>query len=386
LEGYYRMTTSDLPKKSTLVWIWLSLRVYTLLCGVVAARMAGALLATIWERWDAVYYARIASVGYSAGDGTTTFHPLFPWLARPIALLSGAPIVGLLLVSSIATLALYFAFERLALIDQNGVNARRSTLLFIFWPVSSVLYLPYSESLWLMCAVVSLICARRERWWRAGLAAAMATLTRQQGLFLIVPLAWELWLAVGSDFKQAVVRWRDWLALTLIPLAYLGWIVYRTLALGDVNPDFSSFRRLIDSTLLSPASHRIVREHGFIWPWEATYLAVKRALTLSYVNPWVDLILGFLFLLLIVLAWRGMRASYRIYVTLIAIVSFSFHTGMSPTGGAYLSLPRHLLLAFPVFIGLGAGWRKLPSTILIAAGTVAMTFLLFGYFWIRLVP
>src|SRR5258708_38468255 len=127
------MMTGNLPDKSTPVAMWLALRVYTLLCGVLAARLAGTTLLNIWERWDTVYYCRIASVGYAAGDGTTNFHPLFPWLARPLALLSGAPVVGLLLVSSIATLALYLAFERLALIDQEAVTARTSTLLFIFW-------------------------------------------------------------------------------------------------------------------------------------------------------------------------------------------------------------------------------------------------------------
>ena len=31
-----------------------------------------------WLRWDAVWYQRIVTQGYSATDGTTQFHPLFP--------------------------------------------------------------------------------------------------------------------------------------------------------------------------------------------------------------------------------------------------------------------------------------------------------------------
>jgi len=231
-----------------------------------------------------------------------------------------------------------------------------------------------------------LVYARRERWWAAGIAGALAALTRQQGLFLLAPLTWELWSVAGYDFRRALSRWRDWLSLALIPLAYLAWIIYRTLALGDVRPDFSSFHSVISSALLSPASHQVVKDNRFIWPWEALYFAIKRALALSYVNPWTDLMFGFLFLLLIVLSWGRMRASYRLYVALIAIVSFSFHTGMVPTGGAYMSLPRHLLLAFPVFIGFGARWGRRSPWVLIAIGGAVMTFFLFGYFWIRLVP
>ena len=379
------MTLSGDTSRRIWVWVWLVLRVYTILCGALAAYLGGTSLLAVWERWDTLYYMRIASAGYSATDGTTTFHPLFPWLARPFALLGGPPVIGLLLVSSCATLALYFVFERLASLDHNVVKARTATFLFAFWPVSYVLYLPYTESLWLLFAVLCFLFARQRRWWLAGLAGALATLTRQQGLFLLAPLAWELFAAEGHDIKRTLMRWRSWLPFTLIPGAYLVWGLYRTLVLGDVKAD--SLSSWISSILVSPASHLVVKDHAFMWPWKAAYLAIQRALSLSYFNPWIDLGLGFLFLILIVLAWRGMRTSYRIYVVVIAVVSFSFHTGMIPTGGAYLSLPRHLLLAFPVFIGLASRYepRRL-WIVMILPGIAVMTFLLFGYFWVRLVP
>ena len=380
------MTPSSDTSKRIWVWVWLALRVYTLLCGVLAAYIAGTNLLTVWERWDAVYFARIAGGGYSASDGTTTFHPLFPWLAKPFSMLGGPPVVGLLLISSCATLVLYHVFERLASLDHDSVKARTATFLFAFWPVSYLLYLPYTEPLWLLCAAVCFLYARKNRWWLAGLAGALATLTRQQGLFLLAPLAWELFAAQGCDFKRTLTRWRSWLAFFLIPGAYAGWILYRMLVLNDAKPDFSSLSNLISSTLLSPGSRILVSDHTFIWPWKAAYLAVQRALSLSYVNPWIDLALAALFLVLIVLAWRGMRTSYRIYVVVIAVVSFSFHTGMTPTGGAYLSLPRHLLLAFPVFIGLASRFELRRLWIVMILGIAMMNFLLFGYFWVRLVP
>lgn len=373
------MTSSGDTSERIWVRVWLALRVYTLLCGALAAYLAGTNLLAVWERWDTQYYMRIAGAGYSATDGTTTFHPLFPWLARPFALLGGPPVVGLLLVSSAATLALYLAFERLALLDHGSVKARTATLLFAFWPVSYVLYLPYTESLWLLFAILSFLCARQKRWWAAGLAGALATLTRQQGLFLLAPLTWELFAAEGYEIKRLLKRG---FPLLLIFVAFVGWGLYRTLVLGDVKT--GSLWNWISSILVSPASHLVVKDHSFMWPWKAAYLAIQKALSLSYVNPWIDLALGVLFLSLIALAWRGMRTSYRIYVVVIAVVSFSFHTGMTPTGGAYLSLPRHLLLAFPVFIGLASRFEH--PRLWIIPGIAMMTFLLFGYFWVRLVP
>ena len=70
-----------------------------------------------WEHWDAVYYIRIALRGYQVGDGTAQFHPLFPWLAAPLAQPSGQPLLVLLLVSSAAGALLAVAFLRLALME-----------------------------------------------------------------------------------------------------------------------------------------------------------------------------------------------------------------------------------------------------------------------------
>jgi len=238
----------------------------------------------------------------------------------------------------------------------------------------------------MLFAVLSFLYARQENWWAAAFSGALATLTRQQGLLLMAPILWELWASSQYDFKRAISRWTDWFSVTLIPLAYLFWIVYRTNVLLNVRPDFSSWDGFISSTLISPVTRQIVKGVRFTWPWEAIYFAIKRALSLSYVNPWADLIFGSLFVLLILLAWRHMRSSYQLYVVVLALISFSFHTGMESTGGAFLSLPRHLLLAFPVFIGLGARWKRVSSWPIIVLGFVGITFFLFGYFWVRLVP
>ena len=46
---------------------------------------------------------------------------------------------------------------------------------------------------------------RRRRWLFAGLAGALATLTRQQGIVLALPLAWELWVLEGHRWGAALV-------------------------------------------------------------------------------------------------------------------------------------------------------------------------------------
>lgn len=59
-----------------------------------------------------------------------------------------------------------------------------------------------------------------------------------------------------------------------------------------------------------------------------------------------------------VFAWRYMRNSYRAYSLIIIRVAFGYHTGML-VSTPYMGLPRHLLLAFPVFIGLSTMYFEL---------------------------
>ncbi|HEX5707781.1 MAG TPA: hypothetical protein VFX96_10830 [Pyrinomonadaceae bacterium] len=385
-----------------LVRLWASLRLYTILCALVAtvvfketaAEMSvsmwppssplGAWLARLflapWNRWDVEYYVLIATEGYGRDNGTAAFHPLLAWLASPLAWAGISPVLALLLVSSVACLLAYIAFERLALVDQTAETARTSTLLFVFWPTSYILHAPYTESLWLACGVACLLFARQGRWWLAGAAGGLAALTKQQGVILALPLAWELWEASGRDWRRALALWRKWLALALVPFGLLVWMVFRQIALDDFRPDFSSFNAFIYSTIISPSSNKVVWDQGFMWPWKAAWLGLRSAWELWRLDPWMSLAFGLLFVAAAGIAWRGMRTSYKLFVLAILVITLSYHTGMNNTSGAYISLPRHLMLAFPVFIGLGARtgvrWRPFIKY----AGLLGFTFLLFGYF------
>ncbi len=141
-----------------------------------------------WARWDAEWYARIVAQGYQSGDGTTQFYPLYPLLAMPLARLGLSPMAALTLISLLAGLGAILRLEGMARRDMELRRAREGTLSFVLSPVGFILFAPYAESLFLLCAVESLRAAREGRWGRAGLAAALAALARPQGLFLILPL------------------------------------------------------------------------------------------------------------------------------------------------------------------------------------------------------
>ena len=289
-----------------------------------------------WQRWDVHYYVDIVEKGYRNDNGTAQFHPLFPLLAKPFF---WSATLGLLIVSSIASLLFVLVFYRLASLDIP--NPETATKLMLAFPVSFILFAPYTEGLWLLFAALSFWYARKDRWWAAGAAGAMATLTRQQGIFLVLPLAYEVW-------SRGERRWKPWMAIGLIPLALMGWIAYRGVFLSDVHPDFSSFNSLLYTTILAPSATKVVHEQAILPPWEALSKAIRITQESSSRGNVVNLVLGGVFLGLATLSWRRLRVSYKILTAMLFAVAFGYYTGPQTP---YMGLPRHLLLAFPIFIG-----------------------------------
>jgi hypothetical protein len=182
---------------------------------------------------------------------------------------------------------------------------------------------------------------------------------------------------MGRSWYKAFTRWSNWLALALVPLGYLLWIVYRAIALNDVKPDLSTPQKFIYSVMISPTTYEIVDQQQFLPPWTAVWRAL-RLLWEGGVHwgAYIDAILGLAFISMLVLAWRFLRPSYRIYSLVIILVSLSFHTG---TVNPYISLPRHLLLAFPVFIGLTSRYRPRMFPLLVIE-LLALQLLLLAWF------
>ena len=335
------------------------------------------LLLDPFVRRDTIHYYAIVDQGYRVDTGSAQFHPLLAWLAAPLSWLSGEPMVGLFVVSSLASAGLTLAFYRLVQLDYPAPIAWRSTLLLFGSPLAFVLFIPYTEGLFLLCAVLCFYWMRQRHWWLAGLAGAGAVLTRQQGLFLLVPLFWEWVTAWRKPDHDPPARLRDGLALLLIPCGLVIWIAYRAIALDDVHVDLAQPQTLIYSLLISPSANKVVPQQAFLLPWNALAIALRKYWTAPEYSLLFDLVLGFGFIPLIIVTWHRMRRSEQLYTIVILIVSFGYYTGPHYP---YMGLPRHLLLAVPVFVHLGAFFRTqraLASMIIL--GVLGMLFLQLQY-------
>ena len=298
-------------------------------------------------RFDAVRYQMIVEHGYRLEDGNAAFHPLYPFLGALLC-----PVVGnntglaLLVVSTLASIGLCVVFTRYVA-DVHGMNrAQPATLVLLVAPPAFVLLMPYTESTFLVFAVTSMWAMHHRRWWLAGLLAGLATLTRQQGIALLAPLAWALCTAL----RQHQARPRDLAAILLIPLSYSLFVLYRAVALGDLVAlaNASTPAVFVRNLLVSPSSEHVIPGQRIAWPWEL-FIDQLRIIPLSR-NSYhliIDMVLGWAGILIVVTGIKHMTTVERWYSLGIIVLALCYYNGEA---FPYLSLPRHILLAFPLFV------------------------------------
>ncbi|MFJ8138385.1 hypothetical protein [Streptomyces sp. NPDC096013] len=191
------------------------------LLGYAAVRTLGLVVLAVWSaargksaytlltaRWDALWYTRVADLGYGYevrlpnGDvhSNLAFFPLLPWLERalhavsPLSYADGGFVVSLL--ASLAAAWGIFAVAEHVYGRRAGVCA---VLLWAVLPVGIVQSMAYSESLFTALAAWSLYAVLTGRRLTAGTLALLAGLTRPVGL-AVVAAVWVAGIASFTGF------------------------------------------------------------------------------------------------------------------------------------------------------------------------------------------
>ncbi|MCJ7621462.1 MAG: hypothetical protein MUP64_14720, partial [Anaerolineae bacterium] len=109
--------------------------------GGVAELLLGA-----WQRFDTLWYLRIAAQGYAPHDGSTVYFPLYPMLIRLLGtLFAGNYLLAALVISNLAFVGVLFCLYRLTERQFGGMGARRSTLYLAIFPTAFFFLAAYTE-------------------------------------------------------------------------------------------------------------------------------------------------------------------------------------------------------------------------------------------------
>ncbi|MGZ8625357.1 MAG: mannosyltransferase family protein [Actinomycetota bacterium] len=332
--------------------VFLALRLLTFAIGLVAAGVVPPIepvgvpgwpahpapdpgwhnLFTAWERFDALWFLRIADTGYRTDDGSAAFFPLYPLVVRAISfLLGGRPFGASVIVSNAAFVAALAVTYLLTAMELGERRARTTIVLLAFFPTSFFFLMPYSEALFLLLAVTALWSARRGRWALAGVAGALAGLTRSTGIVLAPAIAVE---ALHRREEGRGPAWPGLLAAGatgLGTLAYLGWWQVKA---GD---------------WLTPITRQENWERVFSWPWVTLWDATRFAF--RYVGDtnggyWlIDWVIVVPVLVAAGFALARYRPVYGVYVLGGLLLPLMFVFADRPL----MSMPRFVLPLIPAF-------------------------------------
>jgi len=293
-------------------------------------------LFNLWARWDSDWYIQIAQHGYVWPSSRPAFFPLYPLLIGPLGhVLGGHTVVAGVLVSLAAACVAVVLLHRLAAERLGSPAALRAVLFLAVFPTTLFLGAVYSESLFLLLSVAAFLLAERGRFWSAGIAAGLATLTRPAGLALIPALVVLAWRTPRRGRALAGVAVAP-LLFALYPLTLWLWLGHPLAFLT--------------------AQHGIWRRHVSWWgPLGGFVEGVQQ-------HAAKDLVVAAVLVALAVVAWRRIGAAYGIY----ALASLALPLSWPSDTHALWSISRFGLVLFPIVLALAALATTRTRTVVIA--------------------
>jgi Gpi18-like mannosyltransferase len=294
-----------------------------------------------WLRWDTICYLMIAETGYTVHPGLTVWPPFYPLLIRLFSFVLMPPVLAALVISSLGTWLAFFLLYILILENHDEITAKNTLFLYAIYPSAFFLVAGYTESLFLALVLASLLLARKRAWGLAGIVAALATLTRNQGIVLSVVLLWEgmLQYREGQDLKGSD-------AFKIIFSSSLPVITFGAFALYIHNVLNAGWPWQTLSTLWGQYS-------GF--PWEGLIGNMRQLLTLPLSQDlyWLpttvlDLVLAILIPIVLIVHRRTVRSTYMVFAWLLLIIAL---VKLGP-GNTLVSFSRYMIAAFPFFFSI----------------------------------
>jgi len=329
-----------------------------------------------WANFDGVHYLTIADKGYIGTASVQAFFPLLPFvilhsLKSMMIPHYNALIVGLL-ITNVSTFALFVSWFSLVKLLRSARIAWLSLVLLVIFPTSFFLVALYTESLFLFLILMSFYCAEKRRWFWAGFFALLVSSTRIVGIFIVPALIIELFCQ-EFDFTKCLKHWqkkkismeffgymsaemvfllkKNWLKLLWIACGSLGIIFYMVFLMIKFQDPF--YFAHVQSSFGAGRSTSALISYPQVLYRSIHILLTARPFDLRYWTYVQEFLAGTVALVGLYFSRRYVRLSHY---------SFALAAFFIPTlTGTFLSMPRFLLVCFPLFIFLAEILHKRPK-------------------------
>jgi hypothetical protein len=376
-------------------------RLGLLLLTILVAVVSDQTVLRLWNHWDGNWYVGIAAHGYHwsiRGKPAVAFFPLYPLLIRSGEWMRVPGIVAALAISSAAFLGALYYLYRLVVEERGESVARRTVWLLALFPTAFFTFGPYSESIFLLCAIAALYYARRGQLVVTSLWLGAVVLTRPTGALLIPAVLTALYLQRRAAHDPAVPgpgRWPfrsrgqgEATRLTPRAAARMSVVLLPALA-GIVAYLYYLHVERIPASLVLTAQRAWHRSPTM--PWAGFSGSVAWLVHHGMHNlPWafenvLEGVVTLLCLVVTLLACRQMRWDARLYCLGFWALVLTTPEWRDGYHAPFTSVDRFVLTLFPVFAWVAeqASPQLLRRIVIVsAAGMIAMTCTFLAGGWI----
>lgn len=300
-----------------------------------------------WYKADSPLYINIAQNWYvNHGDDRflIVFYPLYPILIRIVNYLIHNYLLSGIIVSNLSLIVACVYLYKLVEIDFNKQVALNAVKFLLIFPFSFFLGLIFSDSLFIALTVMVFYYMRQRKWFLTGLLGGLASLTRNFGILLLVPVVIEYlaqtqfiqklkqrnWKLILSDFL------RHGLYQLLIPFGFFLYLLINKLITGN----WFTFLKYQREHWCNAMNVNIYDNLKTLLSCAFTWKPVDTAC--MFIPP---IVLAFFIVLLVFYALRKVRISYLAYILLYLFICFSATWLIS--GGRYMAgvFPVYLITA-----------------------------------------
>lgn len=288
--------------------------------------------------WDARSYISLAEHWYLPKNAPiNAFYPLYPLmvkLAQP--LFFGNPGLAAIAISTLCSFAALGVFYHFVKTQWNAKTAYIASLILLTFPTNFYLHLAYTESLFLLFAIVSIMASLEGQGIPLLFSGIALPLLRPQGFFMVIPSVFTL---LTKKLSQ------QWGVLLVSCIAFgSGMMLYFVavyLATG------SPFAGIAAQEFYLSHNNLLQIIHPIQWLW-ATFAAT----TLEHLpgTSSIDRICFVLFLLSLIGIYRTLPRYLFVYAISIGLLPALL--------GNLMSFPRYLAAIFPIYIFLALRYQK----------------------------
>ena len=314
----------------------------------------------VWSfgNFDGVHYLRIAQNGY-VYQYTQAFFPLYPILIKIASTVTfGNFLIPALVISNVSFLAALLLFYKLIKKIYNQKIAFWSCLFLLTFPTSFYFGSVYTEGIFFLMIISAFYLVHLGLNWQASVIGVFASATRLIGLFLAIALA-----IPSKKFKKLM-------PLLIVPIGFLLYVLYLKVEFN--NPLYFLTAQSVWGQERSATT--IVLLPQVLWRY---FKILSTTSGLPLFNAAFELGLTTLAILLLIMGFNKIKKEWSVFAWIAILL---------PTlTGTLASMPRYVLVAFPIYIVLAhikSSFLKTAILFIFAVFLAVSTILFARGYWV----